>query len=75
LHQSPSSEVNSCLVYQEIPKLLWNHIHRSSPLHPILCQMNPIYILKPSFFKIHINIILPSMLRSPKCSLHFRFSN
>jgi hypothetical protein len=22
LHQSPSSEVNSCLVYQEIPKLL-----------------------------------------------------
>jgi hypothetical protein len=37
--------------------------------------MNPVRILPPYFPKIHSNIVLPSMPRSSKWSLPFRFSN
>ena len=52
--------------------------HKTAPHVPILSQINPLY-----FFKIHINIILPSMPRSlqvvsvvspPKSSMHLFFS-
>jgi hypothetical protein len=35
-------------------------VHKNLPPIPILSHMNPIHIPKPSFPKIHFNIILPS---------------
>jgi hypothetical protein len=78
--QSPSWEANSHSASQGIPQLLWNlmvyyHIHKSPPLVPILSQMHPVHSFPPCFPKIHSDIILPSILRSAKCSLPFRFSD
>jgi hypothetical protein len=36
-------------------------------------QLNSIHVFQPYFSKMHFNIILPSMSRSPKWSLPFRF--
>ena len=41
---------------------------------PILNEMNPVYNLASSFFKILCNIVLPSKSKSYKFSLSFRFS-
>jgi len=76
----PSWEANTDSDSQEIPSLLWNlkvhyHAHKSSPLVPILCQTNPVHNFSFYFPKIHPIIILPSMPRSSKWSLPFRFSN
>jgi hypothetical protein len=54
---------------QEIPFFLWklnvhDHVNRSPHVVPILNQINPGHTLT-SYFKIHFNIILPSMPRSP----------
>jgi len=58
---------------QEFPYLLWNHVHRSQPLVPILTQMNPLNF-PPYFPKIQANIIFLSMPGSSELSLSFRFS-
>jgi hypothetical protein len=54
---------NNHLASQKILLLLWNlkvHYHSQQyGLYP--GQMNPVRILTPYFFKIHFNIILPSM--------------
>jgi hypothetical protein len=34
MEQSPSWKVNSRLASQEIPRLLWNWVHKSPPLVP-----------------------------------------
>jgi len=72
--------LNNESAYQDIPCLLRNqnvqhHIYKTLPLDSILGQMNPVHILTTCFFKIHFNINLLPMLRSPKRSLPFRISN
>jgi len=50
-------------------------VHKDLLLVPIISQINPVHTLPPYFPTIHSNIILPSMPRSYKWSLSFRFSN
>jgi hypothetical protein len=47
--QNLSREANSLSGSQEIPRRLWNsevryHVHKSLPLVPILCWMNPVHM-------------------------------
>ena len=46
-------------------------VRKRPPLVPILGEINPAYFFSIYFFKIRINIILPSKLRSSKWSLRF----
>jgi hypothetical protein len=67
-----------CYWNQEIPLTLLNltfhySAHESAPLVPILNHMNSVHILPSYFCKIHHTIIFPSMPRSSKWSLSFRF--
>jgi hypothetical protein len=59
-------ESNICQYCQEIWRTLWNkkvqyHIQNCLPLIREPSQMNPVHILYPSFFEMHINIIPSSM--------------
>jgi len=80
MEQRPSWEADSHSTSQEFPRFLRNpkvhyRLHNSSPLVPILNQMQPVHIFPPYFPKIHSNIILPSMTRSSEWPLHFRFAD
>jgi len=73
----PSSEAKSHSASQETPCFLWNpkvhyHVHKILSLDHILRKTNPVHTFPNYFFRIHYNIILPSMLSSTKWSLPFR---
>jgi len=78
--QSPSWEANWFAASQEIPRISRNpkvHYlsHKRPPPFPILRQPNPVHIPTSDLLEIHLNIIHPSMPRSPQWSLSLRFSH
>jgi hypothetical protein len=71
-------ELNWFSASQEIPRILWNpkvhySIYKCPLLVPTLSQLDPVYTHTSLFLKIHLNIILPSMPRSPQWSLSLRY--
>ena len=72
--QSSSWEANWFAASQEIPRISRNpkvhyRTHKRPPPVSILDQPNPVHIPTSHLLEIHPNIILPSMLESPKWSL------
>jgi hypothetical protein len=78
---SLSSEAKSASASQEIvcilrsPNVKFLCLHKSSPLVPILSQINSYQTLQSSFFMIHCNIITPCTPLSSKWPLSFRLSH
>jgi hypothetical protein len=78
MEQSPSREATQFAASQEIPHILRNpkvpyRIHKCPPPVPTLSQLDRVHTPTSHFLKIQLNIILPSMPRSPKWSLYLRF--
>ena len=76
--QSPSWQANWFAASHEIPHILQNpkvhyRIHKCLLPVPILTQLNPAHTPTSNFLKIHLNIILPSIPRSPKWSRSLGF--
>jgi hypothetical protein len=49
-------------------------VHKSPTLEPIMSQLNPVHTITTYFLHIRLNVILPSVPGSPKCSFFFLFS-
>jgi hypothetical protein len=76
MKNSHSRDTNSSSSSQRISCILWNlkvhnHVYRSLPFNPVVILINLVHAFPSYFFKICINIILKSMLRSSKWSLLF----
>jgi len=64
---------------QEIPLILWNpqlhcSVQRCRPLGPVLSQASPFHVNLLYLFKVHFNIILPSMPMSSKWFISLQVS-
>jgi len=75
-HNYSSRADHSC-TSQQIPRILWHpnvryRIHNSSPLVPVVSQINTLHTLTTDLFHINVNIILPSTPRPSKFSLSRR---
>jgi hypothetical protein len=75
--QSHVWEVYSFSAGRVIPRFVWNpkvhyRLHKSTPLDANLNQVRPVHTVTFNFSKIHFNIILPSIPRSPKLSRLFK---
>jgi len=75
--QSPSLTANWFAASQEIPRISRNPkvhycTHKRPPPVPIQGQPNPVHIPTSHLLEIHLNIIHPSMPRSPQWSLSLR---
>jgi hypothetical protein len=54
--KNSSAEAESHSPGQDIPYLLWNHVHRNPPATGI--RTNPVHSLTACLFKIHFNIVV-----------------
>jgi hypothetical protein len=62
---SPSWEAANFAATQELPSILWNpkvhyHFHKSSPLVPILSQIDPVHTIPSYLSKIYFNYCPPT---------------
>jgi hypothetical protein len=73
-------EANSCTVTQGFPNILSNlklhyHLHKSSPLVPILSQIKTVFITPSCLSTIHFNTILAHTSKSSQWSFSFSISH
>lgn len=64
--QSPSCKANISSAFEKIPRILWSRgfhyrVHQGHPLASSVSQINPIHNLEYYSFKLHFNIVLPSI--------------
>jgi len=67
LERSPTSTASIPSSNQESPSILWKvhyRCHKNPQCGHILSHFNPVHVLLTDLLKTHVNIILPSTLKS-----------